>query len=125
METIKLKKIESEQEYWEQHKIYKKKLAKYCRKGYKYLLKQDEFIDGFESILLEMEFIGLTTHKWTLEQMQRLFNELNSPNEFKNWVERSKKRLIKKIPFIKDREEKNKKQINKIVSKRMNKIPKK
>src|SRR6056297_3643250 len=95
--NIKLKKIESEKEYWDKHKEYKKKLNKFMRKGFKYMFRQDEFINGYEKILLEMEFIGLVKHEWVINQLNRLIEELKVPNEFKEFVERGKEKLKNKI----------------------------
>ena len=97
-----LKKITSEDEYWKQHKIYKKSMNKLFRKGFKYLTNPLGFIDEIEQLLAEMEFIGLVSPEWSQGQRERLYRELGKPTEFKGWVMSKGEVLYEQIETKKD-----------------------
>ena len=99
-----LKKVESKEEYYSELKVYKKKINKLFRSGYKMLKDPDKFIENYETLLAEMEFIGLVTPEWSQSQRMRLFSELNKPNEFKDWVETGFKNIRKKLSFKRKKE---------------------
>jgi len=88
-----LKRITNEKEYWEQHKIYKKKITKLMRKSYKFFTDGFNFIREIEILYSEMEFIGLVSEEWVQGQRERLLREMNSPYEFKMWVLDSRDKL--------------------------------
>jgi len=91
------KKIETEAEYKEQLKIYKKRMNKLWRNPYKFLSKPKEYLKKFEDLLEEMVYIGLVDLEWANSQRERFYRELNSPNEFKEWLSEKKEAIIKKF----------------------------
>ncbi len=94
---MKLKRIETEEEYWKKHKEYKKKINKLFRKSYKFLTDPLGFVNEFENILAEMEFIGLVSMEWTQGQRERLYREMNKPSEFKQWIIDSRENIRNKF----------------------------
>lgn len=101
-----LKKVETEKEYWQKHKEMKKDIKKLFRSSYKLMHNPNEFIKKYDLMLSKYEFIGVISSEWADEQRIRLFNEMNKPEEFKDWVSDVKKGLS----------EKKKRTINKIKS---------
>ena len=103
----KFKRVETEEEYWREHKKMKKAIGKLFRKSYKMLNDPQAFIEKYENLLAEYEFKGVVSPEWSQQQRERLYREMNSPNEFKDWVEKGKKRLKKRAKkmgiTIKDR----------------------
>ncbi|MFW6130938.1 MAG: hypothetical protein ACOC56_07115, partial [Atribacterota bacterium] len=72
------------------------------------------FIEDYETLLAEMEFIGLVSAEWSQSQRERLYREMNKPQEFKSWVESGLEKAKKKLPFHRKKElEKEIKKINK------------
>ena len=94
---MKLKRIETEEEYWKKHKEYKKKINKLFRKSYKFLTDPLGFVNEFENIVAEMEFIGLVSMEWTHGQRERLYREMNKPSEFKQWIIDSRENIRNKF----------------------------
>lgn len=92
-----LKRVETENEFWTEFKKYKKKINKLMRKSYKFFGEPKEFIEQFENILAEMVFVGVVTEEWAQGQRERLYRELNKPEEFKDWVDEGKKKIKEKF----------------------------
>ena len=95
-----LKRISTEEEYWKKHKEYKKKIARLMRKSYKFIKDPQRFIDEFENLLAEMEFIGLVSSSWSQGQRERLYREMAKPEEFKEWVSESQRRMREKAKSL-------------------------
>jgi len=108
-----LKKIESEKEYKEQLKVYKKRIGKLFRTGYKCLANPDKFLKEFDTTLDEMVFINLVTQEYANNQRKRLYRELNKPQEFKSWLDDSIGKIKSKVKSQISKEN-IKKQSNKI-----------
>lgn len=82
----KLKRIESEEEYWIKHKEYKKKLNVLFRKSFKYIGRPHDFAVAYDKVLDEMEFIGLVSPEWCMQQRTRFYDMLKSP-DLKGWIQ--------------------------------------
>lgn len=93
---------EFEKEFWKLFKFYKKKINKLIRKFYRFYGDETRFIYDFELILTEMEYIRLVSSKWVQEQRERLYRELNSPAEFKSWIDEGMLRSSEYIDNKKD-----------------------
>lgn len=92
----KIKPVETEQEFWSEYKKDKKRISKLFRKSYKAFSNPISFIEEYENILAEMEFKGLVTPEWVQGQRERLYREMNKPDEFKEWVSGMKDRIYNK-----------------------------
>jgi len=90
---MKLKKIETTEEYWKKHKEYKKRISRLFRKAYKFINKPSDFAEEYDKILDEMEFIELVTPEWTQQQRERFYEMLNYPQELRQWLEDNAQRI--------------------------------
>jgi len=98
-ELKKIKPIETEKEYWEAHEVFKKTISRHTRKVKSYLGNPMNYINEFEAILKEGVRIKVITKEYAQEQRQRIYNELNKPSEFKEWVGNKLNNAKKKIKF--------------------------
>lgn len=103
-----LKPIESEKEFWIKNKEYNKKMSKAFKNWKGWLKSPVSMVENIDTLLEEMLFIGLYSDKEIMEQRERLYKELNSPLEFKNWIsehrDNFKQKMInsvKKFNFLK------------------------
>lgn len=92
--NVVFKQVSSEEEYWKEHKAMKKRINKLFRKSYKFLYKPNDFIDEYENILAEYTFKGVVSDEWSDYQRKRLYNELNKPEEFKEFTEDVKQKIL-------------------------------
>ena len=88
------KKIEKE--YWKKHKEYKKQITRLFRKAYHFLTYPELFVEVYENILARAEFEEVFSSEFVHKQKIRLYENMEKPEQFKKWIEKSKKRLKKK-----------------------------
>lgn len=107
------KQVTSEEEYWKEHKQMKKRINKLFRKSFKFLYKPNDFIDEYENILAEYTFKGVVSDEWADSQRKRLYNELNKPEEFKEFTEDVKQKILsrkdKAVDYVSKKVKKTKK----------------
>lgn len=84
--TNLLKPIESEKEFWIKNKEYNKKMSKAFRNWKGWIKSPVGMVEHIDTLLEEMLFIGLYSEKEIMQQRERLYKEMNSPQEFKNWI---------------------------------------
>jgi hypothetical protein len=94
---VTYKRVQNEEEYWKEHKKMKKEISNLFRKSYKMLTKPEEFLEKYENMLAKYEFKGVISEEWSQKQRERLYRELNKPEEFKEWVKKGKENLKKKL----------------------------
>lgn len=99
----KLKKVsrhtnkkEMEREYWAKHKQYKKQISRLFRKAYHFLTQPEVFVEVYENILTRAEFEEIFSSEFVHNQKLRLYENMEKPERFKKWIDKSKKRLKKK-----------------------------
>lgn len=86
-----LKRIDSEQEYWERHNEFNKEKQKLFRRGHKYIMNPLGFVQEYDHLLDEAEFIGLFPADFCFKERQRLYDVLNKPDDLKAWMKEHKK----------------------------------
>lgn len=81
-----IKEVTSEDEYWRVHKKYKRKLKKLSLNLKRFMFYPDEYIDEFEKNMSEMLAYGILNIEQVNEYRLQLYNELNYPSKFRNWI---------------------------------------
>ena len=99
-----LKVIETEQEYKEQLKIYKRRIGKLFKTAFRHLAEPEVFFNKFDNTLDEMVFIKLVTPEFAQSERMRLYNELNRPAEFRSWIDDSISKVKNKFKGKKNNE---------------------
>lgn len=88
---------ELEKKFKSETKKYKKRIAKLLKNSYKMFNNKLDMLYELELLWQEMEFIGLVDDEWVQYQRERLYRELNNPEEFKQWLSYNKDKLKSKI----------------------------
>lgn len=73
-----IKEVTSETEYWEQHKIYKKKLRRITKNILKLMSDPEGFIKDFETTLREMLSYGILNSEQIEKIRFDIYTDINS-----------------------------------------------
>ena len=110
--TSKLKKIDTEGEYWEQNAIYEERL-RILNKTSPIVIMRDlkAHLDKLYDIFDEMEYIGLHDHEFILERKLKITKSFNIPDEIKKWSLEKRRLFFEKLKRKKIKKE----EINEII----------
>lgn len=98
IDTSKLKKIETEREYWEQNAIYEERLRLLNKTSPRVIVSDlKAYLNKLYDILDEMEYIGLHDHEFILEKKLKITKAFNFPEEVKKWGLEKRRQFIEKI----------------------------
>lgn len=89
-----IKQVESENEYWRVHAIYKKRLNKLTLNFKEMINNPDKYLNEFNLIMGEMLAYGIVDIEWVNQKRKKLYDNLNYPSKYRNWV-------IKKLSILK------------------------
>lgn len=86
MKKPKLKQVTSKEQYWEQHKIYSKKLDKLTRNPAKFFNNPKDYQLQLELTLDEMVQLGLITNEFRTIKLTKFYQNLSKPALWKTEV---------------------------------------
>lgn len=91
-----IKQVESEEEYWRIHRIYKNRLKNLTNNVIRMLKNPDEYLNEFNLIMEEMLAYGIVDIDFVNEKRKKLYDNLNYPSKFRNWVIKGLSKVVKK-----------------------------
>jgi hypothetical protein len=96
----KYPKIETEAQYWEELKKFKKEIWNYTKRVGTFAKKPTEYINDFKDLMYSGVERELITKEFADQQITKFLNELNSPSRFKedvkNFIIKAKAKFRKK-----------------------------
>lgn len=89
LEKLKnMKPVETEEEYWEAHKIFKKEITSLTKMIKEFYKNPRKYLDEFDEALAEAIRIGIIQESYAYEVKEKISKAMSDPYEFKEWIKR-------------------------------------